>query len=233
MTTKPKGNQKPKRLASMRHRVVNAACKGHLTFLTHEDAQDQLNFFRRFELPSVQPDEEHALKMWVAGFGITSDEAKEGYMGNFCTLRITGADKLGFRIKADKIDTALKYHPRRKRLKKDMPNWGHPALKKISTGKAVFETEEEAKTILENLRNEFPKTTVPRWPELNELNLMIFSRKYQPKCVKKFVLRIAEQEGRFRVTISEHQAIPWVHRRFNETYDSYLLPLSWKQRWNT
>jgi len=130
--------------------------------------------------------------LWVKDFEITPKEKKQGFMGNYGFVTFEKTDDGFFTLSITKIDTELKFHPRRKRIKQQCPNWGHPILRNIKKGR-VYETIEQVNAEFQQLHLEYPNTTVPGQ---NKLYLMIFGRSDDSKNpIQKYVLEIKNVQG--------------------------------------
>jgi len=194
MTTKTE--TKKERYANAKNKHIAAAIQKLYRFESEDLAVDKLKNLGEHFTPAKNQEEnppKPCLIMWIKDFDVAKAEKEKGYMGNyaFLTVEYLEDEKL-HTISATKLETELKYHPRRKRMPAKMPNPGHPVLRAAQKGK-TFATIEEVQAELEKLHLEYPQTTVPAQ---NKLYLMVFSRKDNPQNpVQKYVLEIQNLQG--------------------------------------
>ena len=175
--------------------IVNGVCK----FNTRSDALERLNIISvMFTMRRQEPGEEERIEyelLWIRDFEVTEEERDKGYMGNYARIQYEEHEgKHYLFIKKEIVE--LKYHPRRKRPKNPMPNWGHPKLRFFDQGaKRIYKsTIEEAKEHMQSLAEEYPKCSV--MTDEMKLFIQIFSRKEDPKKpVQKWIIRAARDES--------------------------------------
>jgi len=183
--------------ATTRNPLIQAVVKGLYRFKKTSDAKAVLDGIRtQFTLAKQQPEEakDRCVIIWIEGFKLSKSEKEEGYKGHYALVSYHKTeDKLFYTITSEKLDTDLKYHPKRNHVNERMPNWGHPILRAIKKGK-VYADKQEAMIDLQKLQVQYPTTSVPG---TNKLLLMIFSRKADAKNpVSKHVLDIVpNKEG--------------------------------------
>ncbi len=194
MTTKK--TVKKERYANAKNKHIAAAIQKLYRFETEDSAVDKLKNLAEHFTPAKNQEEnppKPCLIMWIKDFDIAKAEKERGYMGNYAFMTVEHLeDEKLYTISATKLETELKFHPRRKRMPAKMPNPGHPIIRSAQKGK-TFDTIEEVQKELEKLHLEYPKTTVPAQ---NKLYLMVFSRKDNPQApVQKYVLEINNLQG--------------------------------------
>lgn len=199
MTRKKKG------YASVQQPIIEAmAAGGMFRFPTEEQAKERLNSLREgFILSKQQPEEnpESAIVLWVKGFELTDQEIKDGYIGNYALIAIAKTDDGKFyTINTTKLDSELKYHPQRKRVKHRHPNWGHPILRGIKKGR-VYETPEEVNDELQRLHEEYPDISIP-CP--GKLYIIIYTREKMPPAQKYVLTPKIREEGGFIIECEEN-----------------------------
>jgi hypothetical protein len=194
MTSK---TEKPKeRYANAKNKHIAAVIGKLYRFESEAIAAEKLKSLGEYFTPARNQEEnppKPCLIMWIKDFAVTKAQKEKGFMGNYAFMTVEKReDDTLYTLSATKLDTELKYHPRRKRIAAKMPNPGHPILRAAQKGK-TFATIEEAQAELEKLHLEYPQTTVPAQ---NKLYLMVFSRKDNPHMpVQKFVLEIKNLQG--------------------------------------
>lgn len=100
------------------------------------------------------------LKLWIKGFGVSEEDEKKGFLGNYALLRVTALEGGKWTITAEKLDVPAKNHPQRKRIIRHHPNWGHPVLRNVKK-KKLYPSPEEARKALLQLHEEFPDVSIP------------------------------------------------------------------------
>lgn len=191
-----------KRFADMENPHVIAIMEGMLRFTSEQKALEKIEFLRKQfvtsrSTPDEAQDEMTSLRMWVKGFGVSKEEEKEGYIGQFVRITLV-KEHNRFTLKAEKTPLSLKYHPQRKFIKTSIhPNWGHPLLRTIKK-KKTFKRLEDAEALLQKLHEEYPEVSIPN-PK--KLYIMIFSRADNPKApIQKYVLTIeVAEDGGFYI----------------------------------
>jgi hypothetical protein len=198
-----------------RHRYASATNK-HIApvinrlYRFHEaaKAQQKLDYIQKQFTISNQQLEDHPephFILWVGDYDVSDAEAEEGYMGHYALFSYEELEDGTYTLCASKIETELKYHPRRKRKKTPMPNFGHPLLRKVKRGK-IYATIEEITADLQALHLEYPDTTIPGE---NKLFLMIFSRAHEGNPVQRYVLKMVHvQGGGFTFELTENNHTP-------------------------
>ncbi len=152
------------------------------------------------------PEGKNCLVMWIADFDVTIEEEEKGYMGNYAFIAPEELPSGIVTLACVKLEVDSKFHPRRKREKQRLPNWGHPILRAIKKDR-IYKTVESAQAQLESLHLEFPEVTIPS--NNNKLYIMIFDRKLDPeKPAQKYVLEIethADGGFIFKYGLNEHK----------------------------
>ncbi len=167
-----KSSNKRKRLATVTHPSVTAALDGLYRYGEEAKAIEQLATLKKhFTISREQPKEEHALRLWIKGYGLNRESRKEGYRGNFAIIR-TQKEGNKWTLKGELDPQPLAKHPERVRPKRSHPDWGHPLLREIEKQKE-YATGEEAAAILMALHEEFPQASIPGH---GKLYLMVYER---------------------------------------------------------
>lgn len=180
------------RYANVANPHINALVSGRYRFEHEGQAADKLAFFKesfttaRQEDDPSQPDKP-CLVMWIKDYALTKEDEKSGFVGHYVFITPKRMPTGIYTLETVKLDTELKYHPRRKRKKERLPNWGHPILRSVKKQKH-YATLEEIQLEFDQLHMEYPETTIPGD---NKLLLMIFDRQADPKNpAQKYVLKI-------------------------------------------
>jgi len=161
---------KKPRVASVEDATILAAVKGYFTYDHEWQADDMLVRIHSEYLRSKDSTPE-VVKLWVRGYNITKDEKSQHYRGNFVKLaKIEKGAK--WSIGAEKIDTPLNKHPEKERPRERHPNWGHPVLRMVETGKKLPGIE-AAMAQLQALAQEYPDVTIPG---KDVLHVMVYKR---------------------------------------------------------
>ncbi len=191
-----------KRYANLATPMVQALTSGRFRFETEAQAVSKLEYFKQIFITAKEKDEEnqmpenkHCLVLWVRGYAITPEEEKEGFLGNYAFITPEAIESGLYRLACVKLGTELKFHPRRKRPKARLPNWGHPVLRSVKKGRR-YPTIKSIQAELDQLHLEYPETTIPA---NNKLFLMIFDRQADAKNpAQKYVINlVAHPEGGF------------------------------------
>ncbi len=188
------------RYANVANPHVNALISKRFRFEHEGQAIDKLEFFKESFTTSRQDEDENqpekpCLVMWVKDYDVTEEEEEQGFLGNYLFITPKQMPTGIYTLDAVKLNTELKFHPRRKRKKERLPNWGHPILRAVKKQK-VYPALEDILMELDQLHMEYPETTIPGD---NKLLLMIFDRQADPKNpAQKYVLKIVpHKEGGF------------------------------------
>lgn len=188
-------NDQPERYANASNKHIEALILGLYRFTSEQAAHDKiLQLQSQFTIAreTLHTPENPSFSLWIKDFDMTDAERDKGYMGNYASVRIASIDGGLFTLVSNKLETELRYHPRRKRKTADMPNWGHPILRKIKDGR-TFPSLADAQAELDQLHLEYPKTSVPG---NHALYAMIFSRQNNIKQpVQRYVLEIQNRQG--------------------------------------
>jgi hypothetical protein len=204
-------NATPSRLptATLKQPTIEAILGGHFRFATKEQAIERLKAVREsFHVSKVPQDEKPnplELKLWIRGYGLTSEAREEGYLGHFALLRVARAPEEKWTIEASLLNVDKKFHPQRRQTTQKFPNWGHPILRDVKRGR-VHSTVESAQGELQRLHEAYSETTIPL---TNKLYFMVYGKPKPGKPpVEKWVLEIkAREEGDFIIT-----HVPNMHR---------------------
>lgn len=165
-----KKSPKKPRVASVEDASILAAVRGYFTYDHEWQADDMLakihsDYLRSKESTPV------SVVLWVRGYNVTKDEKEKHYRGNF--VRLSKAEKgAKWTIAAEKIDTPLAKHPEKERPRARHPNWGHPVLRMVETGKKLAGIE-AAHAMLASLAQEYPEVSIPG---KDVLHIMVYKR---------------------------------------------------------
>jgi hypothetical protein len=179
--------------ANMANPHVSALVTGRYRFEHEGIAKQKMDYFRksfttaRQEATADIPENKEVLVLWIRDFAVTPEEIEEGYLGHYAFITPERMETGIYTLACVKLDTELKYHPRRTRKKSRLPNWGHPILRAVKKGKH-YKTLDGIQAELDALHIEYPETTIPGD---NKLLLMIFDRQKDAKePAQKYVITI-------------------------------------------
>lgn len=185
---KPPTLKKP-RIASVEDALILAAVRGYYHYDHEWQAEETLAKIHNDYLRSKESTPEK-VKLWVRGFNITKDEKAMHYRGNFALLAKVEAAGGKWSIRAEKIDVPLAKHPEKERPKERHPNWGHPVLRAVETGK-LFDGLEIARAFLHSLHAEYPDATIPG---KDVVHVMVYRRKDdEASPIEKISLKVKPQ----------------------------------------
>lgn len=192
---------KPK-YATIKNPTIEAILGEHFRFASPEQAQARLESLREAFIVSKLPAEVDAtpleLKLWIRGYGLSSESREAGYIGNYAKFEVKQLDKGKWTIAPVLLSVDKKYHPQRRQTPKRHPNWGHPIMRDIQKGR-VHKTIESAQNELVRLHEAFPEVSIPL---TNKMYIMVY-RKVQEEGkppVEKWVLEIkALDAGGFHI----------------------------------
>jgi hypothetical protein len=162
-TEQSTNDKKPalKLYAMLENPVVYAAVKSLFSFANEKQATTKLQMLKRnFATSKKGGEAEHSIILWIRGYEINEGEQALGYKGNFACLSVSKCDDGRFTILATKINSELKFHPERRRVKQAHPDWGQPILRDIKK-KRVYSSLEEASDELRRLHQEYPEISIP------------------------------------------------------------------------
>jgi len=203
-------NQYKERYASADNIHINAVISGMYRFATEREAIEKLQYFKSQFTTSKKLAEEspprECVLLWIKDYEVDAKQDRDGYLGNYAFFTYEQLEDDNYTITATKLDIDLKRHPRRKRPKATMPNWGHPILRSVKKGK-IYPTIEAITEDLQKLHMEYPTTSVPAQ---NKMYVMVYGRRDNPKKpVQKYVLEIvAVQGGGFKIEYSINEYEP-------------------------
>lgn len=193
-----------KKNANIRNPVIAAVVQELFRFSNEKQAQDKIEAIRNnFAISNKTPKAERAntLILWIKGFAITTDEEDKGYTGNYAAISAKKIDGGKYTLHAQKIESELKFHPEKKRVKKRHPDWGNPILRGIRK-KKIYKTAEEAFAELSLLHEEYPEISIPG---KNRLLIMIYEKREGEPPVKKYKLEVmAEESGGYCINFQEN-----------------------------
>ncbi len=201
------------RYANSTNSHINALITGRYRFELRVDALKKIEFFRQnfieAQLKGQQtPDKsKDFLVMWIRDFYVTEEEEEEGYYGNYAVIRPQKMQSGIYTLSCAKINTDVKHHPRKRRKRERLPNWGHPILRSVKAQRN-YPTLESIQSELSQLHLEYPETTIPNE---NKLLLMIYDRQEKDKePAQKYILKIIpdkNEEGgyTFEYKLNEHE----------------------------
>ena len=148
------------KFASMDDPAVAAIAEGRFRFATDIQALGMLQrVARQFVLakdsPAITTDAPPAVKLWIKDYAITEEEKAKGHRGNYAEIRIKRIEGGRYSLVAKKLELDAKFHPERERPKSRHPNWGHPIMRAVKTGK-IYPSLEVARRQLVLLHEEYP-----------------------------------------------------------------------------
>jgi len=189
-------SQNKERYASIDNIHINAAINGMYRFSSEREAIEKLQYFKsQFTTSKKLADESpprECVLLWIKDYEVDAKQDRDGYLGNYAFFTYEQLEDNNYTITTTKLNIDLKRHPRRKRPKANMPNWGHPILRSVKKGK-VYPTIDAVTEELQKLHMEYPTTSVPAQ---NKIYVMIYGRRDNPKNpVQKYVLEIASVQG--------------------------------------
>lgn len=147
--------------ATLDNPLIYASVKSLFSFANEQQAINKLQMLKRSFATSKKGGEaEHSIILWIRGYEVNEGEQELGYKGNFACLSISKCDDGRFTISAIKINSELKFHPERRRVKQANPDWGQPILRDIKK-KRIYLSLEEASNELRRLHKEYPEISIP------------------------------------------------------------------------
>jgi len=187
---------KRKKYASVKNPTIEAVMSETFRFATPEQAQERLDALRETFIVSKLPEELDTnpleLKMWVRGFGLSSEMREKGYIGNYARLEVKQIAKGKWTIAPVLLSIDKKYHPQRRQTAKRHPNWGHPIMRDIQKNR-VHNTIETAQNELRRLHEMFPEVSIPL---TNKMYIMVYQKTEDGQApIKKWVLEIKATEN--------------------------------------
>jgi len=196
------------RTASMDDPAVAAAVDMRFRFANEIQALAMLErFTRQFIMAKDSPVPEGGtvpfIKLWIRDYAITEEEKNQGARGNYARVSIKRVEGGRYALLAEKLDIDVKHHPQRERPKTRHPNWGHPILRAVETGK-IYPSLKEAQKQIMLLHEEYPEVTIPGQ---DTLHAMVYSRKEgENKPIQKIVIKVKlVPEGGARLVLKEKQ----------------------------
>lgn len=198
---KTDANNRPK-YATIKNPTIEAILGENFRFANEAQALARIESLRDTFIVSPLPknidDNSLAFKLWIRGYGLTSEAREAGYIGNYARFEIKPVDNGKFTLAAVLVSVDKKYHPQRRQTAKRHPNWGHPIMRDIQKGR-VHKTVESAQTELTRLHEMFPEVSIPL---TNKMYIMVY-RKQEDESqnpIQKWVLEIkALDTGGFKI----------------------------------
>jgi hypothetical protein len=195
--------------ASVTNPHVNALVTGRYRFEHEKLAIRKMEYLRknfttaRQQATEDAPVDKEVLVLWIRDFSVTPEEAEQGFLGHYAFVTPEQLGTGTYTLACVKLDTELKYHPRRTRKKARLPNWGHPILRAVKKQKH-YPTLAAIQAELDALHLEYPETTIPAD---NKLLLMIFDRQADEKNpAQKYVIKIiTDKEGGYTYEYSKNE----------------------------
>jgi hypothetical protein len=163
------------RIATVQDPTIAAVVGGFFRFESQDIAAARLAWIGQHFIRAKNPEGEEAgaLRLWISGFAVMADEKKQGFRGHYARLTLAAIDSGCFTLKAEKIPVELSRHPQKQRPAAPHPNWGHPVMRAVETGKA-YSSITVARAELIALHQEFPEATIPG---KDMLHVMVYNRK--------------------------------------------------------
>lgn len=198
---------KQKKIATVRNPTIEAVVKQLLRLPDEAAALRKMEALKaHFVVSKMQIPNPNmkSLTMWIKGFEVTDAELVEGYHGHFAAIAPKRLPDGKYALAATKMHIDIKLHPTKKYqpVKQRHPNWGHPLLRRIKK-EEIFETLEDAASVLVKLHEEYPDASIPG--EL-KLYLMVFAKAPKGEMpIKKWVFEIERMEQGAKITYQENQ----------------------------
>lgn len=188
-----------KTYASTEIPTVAAAVDGLLRLESQSAAEAFLDNIAEHHIIAREqvPSKGKSLTLWIRGYDVLPDEAKEGATGNFAVLAIRKVSGR-WSIYPTKIPLDAAKHPQRRYVKRGKhPNFAHPLIRAIQGGK-IYESAEEAHEDLALLHEQYPGASIPT---SQKLYLMIYSRgESKANPMQKYVLEpTVNAQGQFYI----------------------------------
>lgn len=192
-------NKAPKRdafnrpkYATIKNPTIEAIIGENFRFASAEQAQARLEALRETFITSKLPPDVDSnpleLKLWIRGYGLSSESREQGYIGNYARFEVKRVDKGKWTIAPVLLNIDKRYHPQRRQTPKRHPNWGHPIMRDIQK-KRVHKTIETAQNELRRLHEAFPEVSIPL---TNKMYIMVYQKveKEGDAPIRKWVLEI-------------------------------------------
>ena len=170
-TTPPKTTKFRPRIATVDDPMIGAVADAFFRFESQKQAAEKLAHISKHYI-RAKDQEPDSLRLWIRGFAVTPEEKSDGYRGHFARITIAAIDSGRFTLKAEKLIVELDRHPQKERPKERHPNWGHPIMRAVQTGKH-FPSISVARCQLIELHEEFPDVTIPG---KDKLHVMVYNR---------------------------------------------------------
>ncbi len=199
-------NAKNKRVAVLKHPLIEAVIHGLFKFTEERQAVARLNEIKsKFIVGKDQDPSGRTLKLWIKDYELSDEDIKKGYRGHFGEISIKQLDKRKCSLHLAKLDVPLAAHPQKTRAKRSHPDWGHPVLRKLEKY-PVFKEPEHAHALLMTLHEEYPNISIPG---LNYLLIMVYRKDKVKKGdgppVQKLKFSIVAAEGGgYKITWAEN-----------------------------
>jgi len=189
---------KTKPFANVKSPLIEAVIEQSYSFSKLEQATEVLETLKKQFVMSkhqVVDNEIPSAMMWIHGFDISEDEEGDGCIGNYGIISAIPTDGDKYTLTVKKIVREMKFHPQRKMKKGKHPNWGHPVMRAIKSGKR-YNSIEDVRAVLKQLHEDYPTVTIPC---TNKTYTMVYSKTTKPP-VKKYVLEVKiTEDGHFYI----------------------------------
>ncbi len=197
-----------KRAATIRNPTLEAIRHGLFRFDEEWQAVKRLEVLKSHFIVAKEQEENvwpPSLTLWIRDYGVSEEEAKEGYRGHFARIVCQKMEDGKFTLTMEKQDVPLSRHPQKKRPPRSHPDWGHPILRRLHK-EEVFATLEEARALLMQLHEQYPKTSIPGQ---NHLYIMIYRREKEPGKLPvqkwKLVIETIPESGGYRIAVRDNE----------------------------
>ncbi len=184
-----------KKYASIKNPTIEAILGETFRFANPDQAQTRLEALRETFITSrlpedIDPDPKE-LKLWIRGYGLSSNMREKGYIGNYARFEVKRAEKGKWTLSPVLLSIDKKYHPQRRQPPRRHPNWGHPIMRDIKKDRVHTEVE-TAQNELARLHELFPEVSIPL---TNKMYIMIYQKTDDGEPpIKKWVLEIKATE---------------------------------------
>ncbi len=196
--------KKKKVLANIKSPLIEAVIHQRFAFSTKEDAIDKvMQIGERFVRSSLSESvDANATVIWIRGFEVTADEAKQGCIGNYAVIQVDETPDGKYTVGARKLEIEPAKHPQRKRRKGKHPDWGYWVLRRVQKSWR-YGSIDEAYSDLMKLAEDFPEVTIP---SQNKIYTIIYRKTFDGSLpLFRVILEVeALPEGGFTITCREN-----------------------------
>lgn len=199
-------NRKPKFISKHNPKIEKIATS-KLKFENIDNAREYLKGLAKGHILSEKHNGlgDDGIVMWIKGFQVTKEEAREGLLGNYAKIFITEEGGYYY-VSLEKL--FIKEHPQRKRGLKAHPDMGNPKIRNLDKNK--YDTFDQAKEVLDEIAQTYPKAVRNQG---DRLFVNIFSKTFGSPPIRSHVLDIILHNGKYQITIKENVKSPTLHNK--------------------